>query len=75
MQGAQQLSHEVLKSRQLLTVICSIGLLPTCQFLLDPDVVQQSPDMTAQLNGRKERLSWLVGFINENAALMKVSNK
>lgn len=31
--------------------------------------------MTAQLNGRKERLSWLVGFINENAALLKVSNK
>ncbi|KIM49090.1 hypothetical protein M413DRAFT_95576 [Hebeloma cylindrosporum] len=53
MQGAQQLSYEVLKSH--------------------PEVVQQSPDMTAQLNGRKERLSWLIGFINENAALTKMS--
>lgn len=28
--------------------------------------------MTNQLTGRKERLSWLIGFINENAVLYKV---
>ncbi|KAF8964670.1 hypothetical protein BDZ97DRAFT_1660027 [Flammula alnicola] len=39
----------------------------------DPEVVRQSPDMTAQLTGRKERLSWLIGFINENAVLVKMS--
>jgi len=38
----------------------------------DPEVVQQSPDMTAQLTRRKERLSWLIGFINENVVLVKV---
>ncbi|KAF9476583.1 methyltransferase type 11 [Pholiota conissans] len=41
----------------------------------DPEVVRQSPDMTAQLNGRKERLSWLIGFINENAVLVKMSDQ
>lgn len=41
-------------------------------FFLDPEVVRQSPDMTIQMTGRKERLSWLIGFINENAALEKV---
>lgn len=73
MQGAQQLSYEVLKSGQSQ----SFGPLDSClcAILLDPEVVQQNPDMTAQLNGRKERLSWLIGFINENVALMKVSNK
>lgn len=39
---------------------------------LDPEVVRQSPDMTTQLTGRKERLSWLIGFINENGVLVKV---
>ncbi|KDR81643.1 hypothetical protein GALMADRAFT_239719 [Galerina marginata CBS 339.88] len=39
----------------------------------DPEVVRQSPDMTAQMTGRKERLSWLIGFINENGVLVKMS--
>lgn len=39
---------------------------------LDSQLVRQSPDMTNQLTGRKERLSWLIGFINENAVLYKV---
>ncbi|KAF9533020.1 hypothetical protein CPB83DRAFT_903494 [Crepidotus variabilis] len=41
----------------------------------DPEVVQQSPDMTAQLGRRKERLSWLISFINENAVLVKMSQR
>lgn len=41
-------------------------------FYIDPEVVRQSPDMTIQMTGRKERLSWLIGFINENAVLDKV---
>ncbi|KAJ3516620.1 hypothetical protein NLJ89_g1011 [Agrocybe chaxingu] len=41
----------------------------------DPEVVRQSPDMTAQLTGRKERLSWLIGFINENVVLVKMSQR
>ncbi|CAA7271672.1 unnamed protein product [Cyclocybe aegerita] len=41
----------------------------------DPEVVRQSPDMTAQLTGRKERLSWLISFINENVVLIKMSQR
>ncbi|KAF8910963.1 methyltransferase type 11 [Gymnopilus junonius] len=37
------------------------------------EVVRQIPDMTAQMTGRKERLSWLIGFINEGAVLYKMS--
>ena len=40
---------------------------------LDQDVVNNSHDLTLQMTGRKERLSWLIGFINENAVLVKVS--
>jgi hypothetical protein len=39
----------------------------------DQDVVNNSHDLTLQMTGRKERLSWLIGFINENAVLVKVS--
>ncbi|PPR00501.1 hypothetical protein CVT24_005524 [Panaeolus cyanescens] len=49
--------------------------LSTSVLRSDPDVVRQSPDMNAQLTGRKERLSWLIGFINENAVLGKMSQR
>ena len=39
---------------------------------LAQDVVNNSHDLTLQMTGRKERLSWLIGFINENAVLVKV---
>ncbi|KAF8798054.1 hypothetical protein BYT27DRAFT_7203757 [Phlegmacium glaucopus] len=38
-----------------------------------PDVVHNSHDLTLQMTARKERLSWLIGFINENAVLVKMS--
>ncbi|KAF7363465.1 Methyltransferase type 11 [Mycena sanguinolenta] len=37
----------------------------------DPEVVRSNPDLSAQLTGRKERLSWLIHFINDNAVLLK----
>ncbi|KAF9564613.1 hypothetical protein CPC08DRAFT_684782 [Agrocybe pediades] len=39
----------------------------------DPEVVRQSHDMHTQIAGRKDRLSWLINFINENDVLSKIS--
>ncbi|KAJ7111560.1 hypothetical protein C8R43DRAFT_1091558 [Mycena crocata] len=41
----------------------------------DPEVVRSNPDLTAQLTSRKERLSWLIHFINDNAVLGKMSQR
>ncbi len=38
----------------------------------DIEVVRPSPDLTRQLVERKDRLRFLIGFINENGALGKV---
>ncbi|KAI6005623.1 hypothetical protein EDD15DRAFT_2212668 [Pisolithus albus] len=50
------------------------------QFILpahhsDPEIVRPNHDLTAQLTARKERLSWLIGFINDNGALGKMSQR
>lgn len=71
MNAAQQLSDAVMKSGQLRVVTCS-PVRFCANIKLDPDVVRQSPDMTIQMTGRKERLSWLIGFINENTVMDKV---
>ena len=39
----------------------------------DSEVVRRNHDLTVQLSSRKDRLSWLTGFINENLVLGKVS--
>ncbi|KAF7967089.1 hypothetical protein HWV62_35891 [Athelia sp. TMB] len=39
----------------------------------DSEVVRPNHDLGAQLSGRKDRLSWLIRFINDNAVLGKVS--
>nr|GAT53189.1 methyltransferase type 11 [Mycena chlorophos] len=41
----------------------------------DPGVVRNNPDLGAQLTTRKERLSWLIHFINDNAVLGKMSQR
>ncbi|KDQ60778.1 hypothetical protein JAAARDRAFT_190924 [Jaapia argillacea MUCL 33604] len=41
----------------------------------DADVVRPNVDLGAQMTGRKERLSFLIKFINENAVLSKVSQR
>ncbi|KAL4077069.1 hypothetical protein V8B97DRAFT_1378901 [Scleroderma yunnanense] len=41
----------------------------------DPEIVRPNHDLTAQLTARKERLSWLIGFINDNGALGKMSQR
>jgi hypothetical protein len=39
----------------------------------DAEIVRPNHDLTCQLMARKERLSWLIKFINDNGALGKVS--
>ncbi|KAL0570251.1 hypothetical protein V5O48_011713 [Marasmius crinis-equi] len=40
----------------------------------DPLLVRSNQDLTSQLKGRKERLSWLIQFINDNLVLLKLSS-
>ncbi|KAK1236521.1 hypothetical protein PQX77_000214 [Marasmius sp. AFHP31] len=39
----------------------------------DPLLIRANQDLTSQLKGRKERLSWLIQFINDNLVLLKMS--
>lgn len=39
----------------------------------DPDLVRRNHDLSAQLAARKDRLTWLIRFINDNAVLEKMS--
>ncbi|KAK0204765.1 hypothetical protein DFS33DRAFT_1322617 [Desarmillaria ectypa] len=41
----------------------------------DPILVQRNHDLNAHLTSRKERLSFLIHFINDNAVLGKISQK
>ncbi|KAK0450161.1 Non-repetitive/WGA-negative nucleoporin C-terminal-domain-containing protein [Armillaria borealis] len=41
----------------------------------DPVLVQRNHDLSAHLTSRKERLSFLIQFINDNAVLGKISQK
>ncbi|KAF9013861.1 hypothetical protein BDQ17DRAFT_1320576 [Cyathus striatus] len=41
----------------------------------DPEVVRRNHDLSSQLTGRKERLSWLIQFINDNAVLGKMAQQ
>lgn len=38
----------------------------------DLSIVRPNTDLTVQMQGRKERLSFLIGFINDNGVLTKV---
>lgn len=41
----------------------------------DADLVRRDHDLTAQLASRKDRLSWLIRFINDNGVLVKMSQR
>ncbi|KAF8136731.1 hypothetical protein EV363DRAFT_1395817 [Boletus edulis] len=41
----------------------------------DAEIVRPNHDLTYQLTARKERLSWLIKFINDNGALGKMSQR
>lgn len=41
----------------------------------DPEIIRPNHDLTSQLTSRKDRLSWLIRFINDNAALGKMSQR
>ncbi|KAF5377077.1 hypothetical protein D9757_007737 [Collybiopsis confluens] len=41
----------------------------------DPQLVRGNQDLSSQLKIRKERLAWLIQFINENTVLIKMSQR
>lgn len=49
---------------------CLVSLMAS--FVIDPEVVRPNHDLQAQLAHRKERLSFLIKFINDNGVLPKV---
>lgn len=71
MQAAEQLSLAVLQSGRLFSLLFVFVLAYTVP--PDPQLVRGNQDLSSQLKIRKERLAWLVQFINENTVLIKVS--
>ncbi|KAH8107113.1 Non-repetitive/WGA-negative nucleoporin C-terminal-domain-containing protein [Cristinia sonorae] len=50
-------------------------LLSTQVLQSDPSIIRSSHDLHAQMTTRKERLSFLIKFINDNAVLTKMSQR
>lgn len=70
MSGAEQLSQAILESGKC---VCSSSYKAfQLTFLLDTRVVRPNHDLQAQMTSRKERLSFLIKFINDNAVISKV---
>jgi nuclear pore complex protein Nup133 len=75
MQAAEQLSAAVMESGQpRLLRVCVAAPLTVFQSA-DQEVIKRNHDLGSQMTGRKERLSWLICFINENAVLFRVQFK
>ena len=70
MRGAEQLSQAVLQSGLMNSLYLSFLCLSNKN--TDPEVVRKNHDLTAHLTGRKERLSWLIKFLNDNMVVGKV---
>lgn len=71
MSGAEQLSEAVLESGKL-CVLNEVQNFLRCS--LDPEVVRAHHDLNSQMTARKDRLSFLIKFINDNSALAKASH-
>ncbi len=70
MSGAALLSGAILQSGEPLF---SDGLSTGDSHTVDSAVIRPNNDLTVQLNSRKEKISFLIKFINENGVLSKVS--
>ena len=70
MSGAALLSSAILQSgKHLLRRNLFTGDLHN----VDSTVIRSNNDLTVQLNIRKEKISFLIKFINENGVLSKVN--
>lgn len=70
MRAAEQLSDSILHSGKHSFFFSAV---PPCLPFADPELVRGNQDLSSQLKVRKERLAWLIQFINENTALIKAS--
>lgn len=88
MTGAEGLSRAVLESGTCIILAATLNMLISlvCDFRpslawhfystrKDPEIIRPNHDLTSQLTSRKDRLSWLIRFINDNAALRKMSQR
>ena len=71
MSGAALLSSAILQSGKRLLLQQCVYWRPT--HTVDSTVIRANNDLTVQLNSRKEKISFLIKFINENGVLSKVS--
>lgn len=71
MSGAEQLSQAIMESGWSPSFY-RIGRLLMKGICTDSEVVKPNHDLSAQLAHRKERLSFLIKFINDNGVLTKV---
>ena len=75
MSGAEQLSQAIMESGMF--PVEDFGSSPNFTLWLwsfkDLSVVRPNHDLQAQLTHRKERLSFLIKFINDNGVLTKAS--
>jgi nuclear pore complex protein Nup133 len=69
MRAAEQLSQAILRSGWRIVLR---DVTPLTSSLTDSSLVRNSHDLIMQLQGRKDRLGWLIHFINDNGALEKV---
>ncbi len=68
MSGAEQLSQAILESGEYIVWGISVCLISRSEI----QVVRPNHDLQAQMTSRKERLSFLIKFINDNAVISKV---
>lgn len=54
---------------------CYLNRCSSYKQALDTEVVRAHHDLHAQMTGRKDRLSFLIKFINDNSALTKVGGR
>ena len=57
----------------LVSFLSSILYTYLLDLALDPELVRGNRDLSSQLKIRKDRLAWLIQFINENTVLIKVN--
>jgi len=71
MTGAEQLSKAILESGNPLQHP-PFELTPVLTYPLDSEIIRPNHDLNAHMMGRKDKLIFLIKFINDNAALSKV---
>ena len=71
MTGAEQLSKAILESGNA-WLSSPLEPLHILRSSLDSEIIRPNHDLNTHMMGRKDKLNFLIKFINDNAALSKV---